>query len=91
MEHEPTYQKGSSQKIKYLPLVKKKFKIITPRPNPGDCLIHHCLTVHGSSKNISQLSRKGFTFQFKNYYSKYDIKRKKMYEKSLNKQIQLRN
>ena len=58
--------------------------------NPGDCLVHHCLTVHGSNKNRSNFSRKGFTFQFKNFNSKYDETRKKKYENSLIKQLKLK-
>ena len=63
------------------------FTTITPNLNPGDCLVHHCLTAHGSNRNKSNFSRKGFTFQFKDFNSKIDIKQKKIYEKSLYKQL----
>ncbi len=86
-DHVPSYKKGSSQKVKNLGLMKKKFIIETPRLSPGDCLVHHCLTVHGSNRNNSKFSRKGFTFQFKDFKSKIDQKQKKIYEKSLYKQL----
>lgn len=89
-KHVPSYSKGSSQKIKNRKFLKKKFKTETPILNPGDCLVHHCLTVHGSNKNRSNFSRKGFTFQFKNFNSKYDETRKKKYENSLIKQLKLK-
>ncbi len=89
VEHEPSYQKGSSQKVKTIKKY-KKYKIETPNLKPGDCLVHHCLVMHGSTKNISSQSRRGFTFQFKNANSKYDLEKKKVYEKSLMKQMQKR-
>ena len=67
--------------------MKKKFFIETPQLEPGDCLVHHCLTVHGSNKNKSNYSRKGFTFQFKDFNSKLDLKPKKKYEQSLYQQL----
>ena len=80
-DHEPSFKKGSSQKVKNLEKMKNRFSIETPELNPGDCLVHHCLTVHGSNKNISNYSRKGFTFQFVDFKSKLDVKQKKIYEK----------
>ena len=88
-KHVPSYKKGSSQMIKKN-LKLKKLKKSYPSLNPGDCLIHHSLMVHGSNKNHSSNSRKGITFQFVNFYSKVDTIRKKKYEKSLKKQIQSR-
>ncbi len=87
LEHIPSFAKGSSQKIKNVKYLRKKFTTITPNLNPGDCLVHHCLTAHGSNRNKSNFSRKGFTFQFKDFSSKIDIKQKKIYEKSLYKQL----
>jgi ectoine hydroxylase-related dioxygenase (phytanoyl-CoA dioxygenase family) len=68
----------------------KKLKKSYPSLNPGDCLVHHSLAVHGSNKNHSNNSRKGITFQFVNFHSKIDIIRKTKYERSLKKQIQSR-
>ena len=89
-DHIPSYHKGTSQKLKDLTYLKKNFKTQTTTLKPGDCLVHHCLTIHGSNRNLSKAKRRGFTFQFKDYYGKYDLKRKKNYEKSLNLQIKSR-
>jgi phytanoyl-CoA hydroxylase len=89
MKHAPSYQKGSSQKIYDLQKLKKYTKV-TPKLSAGDCLIHHCLVVHGSNKNLSTNPRMGFTFQFKDYTDSHDLQMKKNYEKSLYKQIESR-
>ena len=86
IKHFPSYKKGSSQMIKKN-LRLKKMKKSYPSLNPGDCVLHHSLAVHGSNKNYSNNSRKGVTFQFVNFYSKTDYIRKKKYEKSLMKQV----
>lgn len=89
LEHSPSFKKGSSQMIKSFKKL-KKCKISQTTLNPGDCIIHHCEVVHGSNKNVSNFSRKGITFQFHDFYSKLDLKRKKKYEKSLSRQISSR-
>ena len=87
--HTPSYEKGTSQKISNIKKL-KNFKKLTPKLNVGDALIHHCLVVHGSNKNKSNLSRRGLTFQFKDKNSKYDKKKIRKYEKQLNFQIKKR-
>ena len=90
LEHEASYSKGSSQTIKdkdYL----TKFKKTQPFLEAGDALIHHCLTVHGSSENKSDFSRQGWTIQFKDINAVYNIDQKKKYEESLKKQIKIRS
>ena len=52
-------------KIKNVKYLRKKFTTITPNLNPGDCLVHHCLTVHGSNRNKSNFSRKDLLFNLK--------------------------
>lgn len=89
-QHEASYAKGSSQKVSDTNFL-KKFKISYPELKPGDALVHHSLVVHGSSKNISKYSRKGWTIQFKDKKASYDTQKIKNYEKSLNNQIQLRS
>jgi len=89
-EHVPSYAKGSSQKIKNSKTL-KKYEISTPKLNIGDCVIHHCLTAHGSKENKSKKNRRGLTFQFKSENSFYDDELKIIYEKSLNSQILRRN
>lgn len=86
LEHEPSYQKGSSQKIKHRQGL-ALFTQVQPVLRPGDVLIHHCLTVHGSSANTSDTSRRGWTMQFKSRDSKYDEFRRSRYEFELQQQI----
>lgn len=89
LKHEASFAKGSSQKVADKNFL-KKFKISYPKLEAGDVLIHHSLVVHGSSKNISNKSRRGWTIQFKDKNANYDLEHIKNYEKSLNKQIKLR-
>ena len=90
LDHEPSFAKGSSQKISNTNFL-KKFKISHPKLEPGDVLVYHSLVIHGSSKNISKNSRKGWTIQFKDKNASYDLEQIKVYEKSLKKQIELRS
>ena len=89
LNHEDSFAKGSSQKISDTNFL-RKFNISYPELEPGDVIVHHSLVVHGSSKNISKKSRKGWTIQFKDKNASYDLDHIKAYEKSLNNQIQLR-
>ncbi len=92
LKHENSFMPGTSQKIGSSLYKKKlsKLKKITPELKPGDMLIHHCLTVHGSNKNNSTKSRRGFTIQYKDEKSPYNKKLLKHYEMNLIKQIKLR-
>ena len=89
LDHEESFAKGSSQKVSDTNFL-RKFNISYPELEPGDAIIHHSLVVHGSSKNISKKSRRGWTIQFKDKNASYDLDHIKAYEKSLNNQIQLR-
>lgn len=86
LEHTKSFMKGSSQKVKNTSVL-KKFKKTFPKLNPGDALLHHCNVVHGSEKNISKRSRKGWTLQYKQLYAKYDLSKKRRYLKELKSQI----
>ena len=88
--HSPSYAPGSSQMVKKLTSLKKKFKTKIFSLEPGDCLIHHSQIVHGSKKNISNFSRRGFTIQVTPKNVKVDTKRFKKYQKSLAQQIKMR-
>ena len=88
--HSPSYAPGSSQMVKKLTSLKKKFKTKIFSLEPGDCLIHHSQIVHGSKKNISNFSRRGFTIQITPKNVKVDTKRFKKYQKSLAQQIKMR-
>ena len=89
ISHKPSFKKGSSQTIKNIKLL-NQFKKVTPELNIGDALIHSCSIVHGSRKNKGNILRKGWTMQFKDKNTPYDLRKIKKYEKSLLKQIKLR-
>ena len=88
--HIASYAPGSSQKVKEIEKLKKKYKIKIFSLNPGDCLIHHSQIIHGSKKNLSNTSRKGFTVQVMTTNSKVDKVKFQRYQDSLKKQIELR-
>lgn len=89
LKHYPSYHPGTSQKV-FLSKKIKKLKKSTPELKPGDALVHHCLIVHGSEKNVSLNPRRGITFQFVDYNSKINQKMKRKYENSLYSQIEKR-
>ncbi len=86
LEHKPSYAPGSSQTIKYEDSM-KLFEKETPELKAGDCLIHNTLVVHGSEKNESELSRRGWTIRFKGKKSGIDKYLKERYERELKSQI----
>ena len=88
--HVPSYAPGSSQKVKKLSYLKKKFKKKIFDLDSGDCLIHNSQIVHGSKRNLSKLSRRGFTVQVTPKNVKIDLKKFKKYQDSFTKQIKMR-
>ena len=86
LNHKSSYAPGSSQKLKNLNIL-KKFKKTMPNLNVGDILIHHCLVVHGSMKNLSNNDRTGLTMRYIGKSSKILISSKSNYEKELKKQL----
>ncbi len=88
--HIASFAPGSSQKVKEIEKLKNKFKKKSFNLNPGDCLIHHSQIIHGSQKNTSSYSRKGFTIQVMTSKSKVDKEKFRQYQQSLKKQIELR-
>jgi len=89
LEHRPSNAKGSSQTVKY-PKGLSAFKKVIPEVLPGDVLIHHSQTVHGSDFNYSPQSRQGWTMQFKSAKSTYNLDMKARYEKELLAQVAIR-
>lgn len=92
LKHENSYMPGTSQKIPHK-FMERNFSLkkFTPKLNPGDMLIHHCLVVHGSNANKSSKSRRGFTIQYKDKKSGYNKKLLLSYKKNLLKQLIARN
>ena len=90
VDHVPSYAPGSSQKIKQIKKFKKKYKLKSFLLNKGDCLIHDSLVMHGSKKNISSNSRRGFTVQIKAKKTKIDHESLQKYRKSLKLQLKKR-
>ena len=90
LEHVPSNVPGSSQKLKFLEGL-QNFKKTYPSLEPGDCLIHHSLIVHGSLSNNSKRSRVGVTLRFKTKNSEIDKVLQQKYERELKKQINRRS
>lgn len=86
LNHKPSFAPGSSQTVKSFKKLKNCKKTI-PKLNPGDCIIHNSLVVHGSKKNNSNISRRGITIRFIPHGSKILNNKRNNYEKSLKKQI----
>ena len=84
LEHKPSYAPGSSQTIKY-PDGLDVFDTDLPNLNAGDCLIHHCLVVHGSKPNKSNHPRIGCTLRYISKNSKIDKFMQYKYNESLDK------
>ena len=92
LKHENSYMPGTSQRIsKKLAKKKRLLNRVTPNLKPGDMLIHHCLTVHGSNANKSLKSRRGFTIQYKDKKSGYNKTLLKHNKTNLIKQLKARN
>ena len=89
LNHVPSHAPGSSQTVKDQKKL-KRFKKVFPKLNPGDCLIHNTMVVHGSKSNKSNFSRKGITLRYIPKKSKFNKSHKKKYLQSLKKQIYLR-
>ena len=90
LEHQPSYAPGSSQTLKY-PKAMKHYQKIIPNLQPGDCIIHNVLVVHGSEKNTSNNSRIGWTIRYKSIKSKKDKDQEKKYLKELKMQLKKRS
>ncbi len=86
VKHIPSFAPGSSQRVKNLKKYKKKYKKKSFNLKKGDCLIHHCLIIHGSKKNLSNISRRGFTIQLTNKNNSINKKQFALYKKSLEQQ-----
>lgn len=84
--HKSSFAPGSSQELRDKKIL-KKFKKTTPNLNEGDILIHHCLAIHGSNKNRSNLSRTGLTLRYVGTSSKINKKAQNKYNRKLKEQL----
>ena len=90
LSHEPSYVPGSSQTISKSNLTRlKKYKKIFTELKVGDAILHSNLVVHGSNKNPSKNNRMAFTLRYIPQNSKFNIIKKKRYEKNLFNQQKL--
>lgn len=90
LSHVPSFAPGSSQTLRP-DLVPDTLPRETPRLEPGDVLVHHCLTIHWSDANASPQSRRGVTLQYQGASCGIDLELKSRYEKMLESQIAMRS
>ena len=83
LDHQASQAPGSSQMVVSIP----PCEAVTPALFPGDALIHHCLTVHGSAANTSGHARRGVTFQYQGVSAKVNESKQRAYEASLEAQV----
>ena len=83
VDHELSYQAGTSQRIPAKYLKKKNYKKFYPNLNLGDCIFHHCEVMHGSNENKSNFNRVGLVMSFKSFKAKVDKKGWLKYQKHL--------
>jgi ectoine hydroxylase-related dioxygenase (phytanoyl-CoA dioxygenase family) len=83
LPHQPSYAPGSSQTIMSLPAL----DCVTPALAPGDALVHHCLTIHGSSANRSGRARRGVTLQYQGASAQVNQEKLQQYESALEVQV----
>jgi ectoine hydroxylase-related dioxygenase (phytanoyl-CoA dioxygenase family) len=79
LSHVPEGNVGASMTIannKKMTNKLKKFKKTLVAAQPGDCIIHDSLVIHGSKKNLSSYERRALNFSIK---SKKDTRNKKMF------------
>ena len=81
--HQPSHAPGSSQTVADLPHLDH----VTVALEPGDALVHHCLTIHGSAANTSGTARRGVTLQYEGVSARVDLAQQLAYEASLDEQI----
>ena len=82
LDHKPSRVRGLSQEVKKKNFL-KNYKKKTPNLKPGDVLVHNCMIVHGSNKNLSKFSRIGLTMRFISSTSRFNTLKKKKYELDL--------
>lgn len=87
IDHELSYQPGTSQKISSKNINKIKYKKKYPTLKPGDVIFHHCEVIHGSNRNNSNQDRVGLVMSFKGAKAKVNLNSWKKYQKNLKKNL----
>lgn len=87
MQHEISFQPGTSLQIQPKELKKKNYSKFYPSLKPGDCILHHCEVAHGSNANKSNKDRVGVVLSFKNINAKVDKVGWNSYQKQLKKNL----
>lgn len=87
VEHELSYQPGTSQKIPSKYIKKMNYKKFYPTLDQGDCILHHCEVIHGSNKNKSNYDRVGLVLSYKSKKAKVDQIGWKIYQSKLKKNL----
>ena len=88
-EHAPSGVPGSSQRIKdWAGTSHLEPEVVVLEP--GDCVVHHARTVHGSGANESGRPRIGLTIRFKSVQSSVDADRQAKYLSDLKLQLEAR-
>lgn len=88
-QHQPSGVPGSSQRIvdwSGIDRTQKELVVL----EPGDCVIHHARTVHGSGPNSAGYHRLGLTVRFKGARSPIDSDRREKYLADLKVQLEAR-
>jgi len=88
-DHSPSGVPGSSQRISDwsgVDLNSRELVVL----EPGDCVVHHARTIHGSGPNNSGHHRLGLTVRFKSRTSSIDGARKEKYLAELTTQLESR-
>ena len=85
LEHIPSDHPGTSRVLAddILEDLRKSSKLTALNLNRGDCSVHHCRTVHGSSKNTSGADRPVMTIQIKVIDEEYELDKKADYDNCL--------
>ncbi len=93
IEHKNSNAPGSSQKVpdEFIEKEYGSVKPVIPAIQPGDILVHHSLTFHGSGANKSDMSRRGLTMQFKDKSVSYNKEMQNHYDTNLEKQVKARS
>ena len=88
VKHEASFAKGTSQKVSDDVISKLPEKsLVTPHMEPGDILLHHSCTIHGSRDNLSDYDRRGMSMWYKSKSAGINKENLMRYENSLKDQL----